>query len=197
MPTARVGGAIAADEAAEDLTAHARRNARTVVGDLDHRLLTLLPQMQLDRAGGRRVLGSVVEQVEDHAVQFVGVASNVERDLVLDRSSCSASVGAISTAALPATSARSQRWWRPTRPASARARSSRSETSRLIRREERSAESTIARSSSCAGLAQRCLEQFEVGEHTGQRGAQLMRGVGDELALFLHRGLALAPGGVE
>ncbi len=45
----------------------------------------------------------------------------------------------------------------PTRPASARASSSRSATSRLIRCEERSAESTIARSSSVARLPQRGL----------------------------------------
>ena len=71
------------------------------------------------------------------------------------RSGCSLSMtktrlpisGAASAAASPAISARSTRPWAERRPASARASSSRSLTSRLIRREERSAESTTSRSS--------------------------------------------------
>ena len=106
-------------------------------------------------------------------------------------------VGATSAAALPATSARSQRRCASSRPASARASSSRSPTSRLIRREERSAESTISRSSSWSASLERGLQQLEVGEDAGQRRAQLVRGVGDELALLLHRPLALGAGGVE
>ena len=41
------------------------------------------------------------------------------------------------------------------------------------------------------------LEQLEVGEDAGQRGAQLVRGVGDELALGLHHLLGLGAGRVE
>ena len=48
-----------------------------------------------------------------------------------------------------------------------------------------------------AGPAQRGLQQLEVGEDAGQRRAQLVRGVGDELALLLHRPLALGAGRVE
>ena len=48
-----------------------------------------------------------------------------------------------------------------------------------------------------ARARQRGLEQLEVGEDAGQRRAQLVRGVGDELALLLHRRLALGAGGVE
>ena len=65
------------------------------------------------------------------------------------------------------------------RLASARASSSRSPTRRRIRCEERSAEPR--------GLAALAVEhvgqQLEVGEDRGQRRAQLVRGVGDELAL--------------
>ena len=50
---------------------------------------------------------------------------------------------------------------------------------------------------SCSGAAQRSLEQLEVGEDAGQRRAQLVRGVGDELALLLHRRLALGARRVE
>ena len=41
------------------------------------------------------------------------------------------------------------------------------------------------------------LEQLEVREDAGQRGAQLMRGVGDEVALRLDHLLGLRAGGVE
>ena len=41
------------------------------------------------------------------------------------------------------------------------------------------------------------LEQLEVGEHARQRRAQLVRGVGDELALARQRGLGLGARGVE
>ena len=41
------------------------------------------------------------------------------------------------------------------------------------------------------------LEQLEVGEDAGERRAQLVRGVGHELALALQRRLGLAAGGVE
>ena len=75
----------------------------------------------------------------------------------------------------------------PLRPASARASSSRSVTSRLIRCEERRAESIISRSSACPGACSEAWQQLEVGEDAGQRRAQLVRGVGDELALLLHR----------
>ena len=72
------------------------------------------------------------------------------------------------------------------RPASARASSSRSATSRRMRREERSAER-----GGLALLAVELLgEQLEVRQHAGQRRAQLVRGVGDELALAVERGLA-------
>ena len=77
--------------------------------------------------------------------------------------------------------------------ASARASSSRSPTSRRIRRVERSA--------GLGGVGLLAVEllgqQLEVGEQAGQRRAQLVRGVGDELALALERGLGLAARGVE
>ena len=41
------------------------------------------------------------------------------------------------------------------------------------------------------------LEQLEVGEDAGQRRAQLVRGVGDELALAIERRLGLAAGGAQ
>ena len=85
----------------------------------------------------------------------------------------------------------------PGRPASARASRRRSATRRLIRFEERSAESTTARSSSRVGILERGLQQLEVGDDAGQRRAELVRGVGDELALLAHRSFALGAGGVE
>ena len=82
-----------------------------VVGDLDH------APRRPPRAGaarsvepGRRVAGGVVEQVEDHPVQLVGVALDRQRAArSRSRSSRSPISGATSTAALPAISARSQR----------------------------------------------------------------------------------------
>ena len=56
-----------------------------------------------------------------------------------------------------------------------------------MRREERSAEAAASR---CSPV-ERLLEQLEVGEHRGQRRAQLVRGVGDELALARERRLGL------
>ncbi len=47
------------------------------------------------------------------------------------------------------------------------------------------------------GRLQPLLEQLQVGEDAGQRGAQLVRGVGDELALRLHHLLRLRAGRVE
>ena len=88
---------------------------------------------------------------------------------------------------------RSTGWCGASRPASARASSSRSATSRRIRREERSAEAAASRCSPSSVL----LEQLEVGEHRRQRRAQLVRGVGDELALAVQRRLRLAARVVE
>ena len=59
--------------------------------------------------------------------------------------------------------------------------------------EERRAEAAA----SCCSPSQRLLEQLEVGEHRRQRRAQLVRGVGDELALARERGLGLGAGVVE
>ena len=62
-----------------------------------------------------------------------------------------------------------------------------------MRRDERSAE--------CGGLLLLAVEalgeQLEVGQHARQRRAQLVRGVGDELALAAQRVLGLAARGVE
>ncbi len=40
-------------------------------------------------------------------------------------------------------------------------------------------------------------QQLQIGQHAGQRGAQLVRGIGDELPLAVEHGLGLAPGTVQ
>ena len=63
-----------------------------------------------------------------------------------------------------------------------------------MRREERSAELGRCRASLALELG---LEQLEVGQDAGERGAQLVRRVGHELALALERRLGLVARGVE
>ena len=143
---------------------------------------------RLDRGPGVGVAQRVLHQVEHEPVQLVlhafdlGARGRRDRDLVVARDRLELGGG------------RRRRRWRGrpcarggSRPASARASSSRSATSRRIRRLERSAEAAASRCSP----SQRLLEQLEVGQHRGQRRAQLVRGVGDELALARERGLGL------
>ena len=81
-----VGRAVAADEAVEDLLARLRRDAGAVVGDLDHGARRPRPAGASSTLRARRgVAGGVVEQVEDHPVQLVGVALDRQRAVVLDR----------------------------------------------------------------------------------------------------------------
>ena len=138
-----------------------------------------------------RVAGGVVEQVEDHPVELVGAAFDPQRPLVVDLEMAAAHQRrrlerARRRRSRPGHNGGGGRAARRRRAPAAAGRTTR----RLIRREERSAESTISRSSACPGTAERGLEQLEVGEDAGQRRAQLVRGVGDEFALLLHRLLA-------
>ena len=133
---------------------------------------------------GRGVADRVLEQVEHQPVQLVADPVHdrrlgVDRQLVVGRPSARARPP-------PRSAPRPDRWAGGAGPAraSARASSSRSPTSRRIRRVERSAASAV---SACSPSSS-SVEQLEVGEHAGQRRAQLVRGVGDELALAVeHR----------
>jgi hypothetical protein len=79
-----VSRAFASDEAVEDLSANLRGDARTVIGYLDHRIVAVRTQAQFDSGARGRVAGRVVEQVEHHSVQFVGIAVDLQRVVVLD-----------------------------------------------------------------------------------------------------------------
>ena len=181
-----VGRAAAADEAGEDLLRRRRRGARG-----RRRRPRAPPRRRAptrDRrpsVPGGRVADAVLEQVEDQAVELVGVALDRHRRRRLE------------------TAAGGRR--RPARPRRARPRRSRPGRTRAAGRRarrrrgraaagRRPAGASAARSAAPRrrspprrrrrrGLVEARLEQLEVGEDAGQRRAQLVRGVGDEVAL--------------
>ena len=186
--------ALAADEALEDLLAQLLGHAGAVVLDDEHDLVRrAAPTPAWTRVPGGVWRDRVLHEVQRHPVQLVARAVDdrgprVDRQLVavgeraelgggVDERPAPTSVAAAAAARL----------------ASARARSRRSPTRRRIRCEERSADSRRL-----APLAVEHLgEQLEVREDARQRRAQLVRGVGDELALARERVLGLGPRGLE
>ena len=149
---------------------------------LDHRLVALGPQAQRDRCAGRGVGERVGHQVADDLPQPGLVAGDHQRsgglaEVDLDRPVWGDGVGG---------RRRRRRSGRPActgascsgRSRSSRASSSRSSTSRPIR----AASSSIRRSTSAGSGAAPCRYSSAKPRMRGQRGAQLVRGVGDELA---------------
>ena len=177
-----------AEEALEDLLVQLGRDARPVVLDGEHDLavaaLDRWPRPRCrDRCGAARSpSGSARAGAARRGRRRPPTPGGAEIEI-----SWSPATGSSSAAASVTTSDRSTGRCGGSRPASARASSSRSATRRRMRREERSAEAAASRCSP----GQRLLEQLEVGQHRGQRRAQLVRGVGDELALARQRGLGL------
>ena len=114
------------------------------------------------------------------------------------RSSCSPATGATSASAPAAISARSQRAARPGAPGvgSRQQQEVGDQPSHPARGAERPVDD-LGLLAGLAALLEPRLQQLEVGEDAGQRRAQLVRGVGDELALGLDHLLGLAAGGVE
>ena len=118
----------------------------------------------------RRVVNGVVEQVDDHPVQLVGIALDEDRLAVVDvRAGARRSPERPRPRHCRRPRPRSQRRRSPLRPASARASSSRSVTRRLMRCEERRAESIDLAVFRLSGRLQRGLEQLEVGDDARQR----------------------------
>ena len=131
-------------------------------------------------------------------MQLVGAAFDPQRPVVVDARSARPPIsGAASAAASPAISARSQRRW----VASAAGVGARQQqqVGDQAAHPPRGAQRRVDHLAvfGLLAAAERGLQQLQVGEHAGQRRAQLVRGVGDELALLLHRLLALGARGVE
>ena len=176
------------------LSCSSARDARAVVLDREHDVAVGALDAGLDRGAGVGVAQRVLHQVQHEPVQLVLHALDLEAARApRSRSRGRPRPARARTAASVTTLERSTGRCGGSRPASARASSSRSATRRRIRRLERSAEAAASRCSP----SQRLLEQLEVGQHGRQRRAQLVRGVGDELALARERRLGLRARVVE
>ena len=148
-PADGVGGALATDEAIEDLLLDPGGDARAVVEDLEQRLVAVAPRGQLDGGLLGRVPDGVLEQVADQAVELVRVAVAAAAGPPAGSPAGARPRAAGPPRGRPPRSAPGRgRCGRPGGPASARASSRRSETRPDIRLVEESAESTACRSSS-------------------------------------------------
>ena len=191
-----VGRALAADEAAEDLVAHLGRDPGAVVGDLDHRVIVLALRQQPDGRALGRVAGGVLEQVQDEPVELVGVALDREPggevdlelapvqqrlDLVArgfgDLRQVDVGVGGAAAGV---------------------GAGEEEQVGDEARHAPGGAEGGVDRVAVVLGRAREGrLEELEVRLHAGERGAQLVRCVGDELPLAVERLLARRALGVE
>ena len=151
-----------------------------------------------DRAR-RAVLDRVVDQVADRLLQAVAVAGDRPRAAGVERAACCRAASGQRRPSAAPRRARSRRSAagerRSRRPSSAPASVRRSSTVRLIR-------STSSRALSSTGARRRvelvgAQADVELGAHRRQRGAQLVRGVGDEAALLLDAVLDAVEHGVE
>ncbi len=141
-----------------------------------------------DAARFGRVVGGVLEQVAQRVVQLGGIADDgrgVGRDAMLDdllarlERATRARFRRRRRAPSTGQGTRSSVSW----PASSRARRSRSRTSRSIRSVWRPMISRKRRTSSAPRDRRRPIEQrLDVAAHGGERRAQLVRDVGDEVA---------------
>ena len=120
-----------------------------------------------------------------------GFPSTITGSSALIDSRRAPATGRTSDRAPAATSARSHSRRALVRPASARASSSRSETSLLMRCEDRSAEPTAAWSSSSPAFSSEAWSSSRLARMLVSGRAELVRCVGHELALALHRLLGL------
>ena len=154
-----------------------------------------------DGGARRRVANGVLDQVEDEPVELVGVA--VDRDrrrLRLQPDLCpSATVPRLGDRRLGDLG-------EVARAACARApgvgageqQEVGDEAAHPLRGAEGAGDDLLILAvGGVASLLEPRLQQLEVGEDAGQRRAQLVRGVGDELALSLHHLLGLRAGRVE
>ena len=173
----------AAHEALEDAAARSPRECQAPRPAPPARH-AVVAAWRADVRPGRRVNDGVLDQVQRQPVELVPSPRAPSRARI-DRQLVTVGHRADSPAASRSTSP--GRWpCARTRPASARASSSRSPTSLRIRRVERSADWRCPRA-----RPELLGEQLQVGQHAGQRGAQLVRGVGHELALAIERRLGL------
>ena len=182
--------AVGAEEALEDLLLQLGRDPRPVVLDRQHDLAVAALDRGLDRGAGIGVAERVLHQVQHEPVQLVLHAVDLDagrgrdRDLVVARDRLELRRGGRDDVAevdrpvrdlAAGVGARQQQQvgHQPAHPAAGAQRGG-------------------------GGLAllalQRLLEQLEVGQHRRQRRAQLVRGVGDELALAHERRLGLGRG---
>ena len=189
---ARAGVAAAAHEALEHATLELGRDAGTVVLDHERGPAVADPGGGADVRARWGVAERVLEQVEDQPVQVVADALDhrrlgIERDLVIldARSELGGGVG--ETLGEVGRTPRLQ-------AADVGARQQQQvgdEPAHAARRAQRRLRRFGLLAVEFVG------QQLEVGQHARQRRAQLVRGVGDELALARERRLALGAGRVQ